>query len=312
MNEPFITAIEAIYAAAPEPGGWPHALQLIANVFGDVGTVLLWQRDDGSIGTIASPELAAAQADYQRGWATQDIRSARALEQMVRLQRETVTERHFMAPEELDTEPFYTKFLARHGLRYCLATGVSPDPHVAVALSVQRAVGRPEYSDAEVALMARIGRHAERSLRLSIRILDAQVANLGLGEALARIGIGVVALDSLGDVVFANPAAARLSGNDVEIAGGRLRIGSGAARAEIDAAILDILRGGYATTAAEPRPILVQRQSSKRPLVIYLLPVPTSERASVQFLAHARTIVLLIIRTQATRRIQRWCAMYLD
>ena len=87
MNEPFITAIEAIYAAAPEPGGWPHALQLIANVFGDVGTVLLWQRDDGSIGTIASPELAAAQADYQRGWATQDIRSARALEQMVRLQR---------------------------------------------------------------------------------------------------------------------------------------------------------------------------------------------------------------------------------
>ncbi len=40
---------------------------------------------------------------------------------------------------------------------------------------------------------ARLGRHVEKSLRLSIRLLDAEFAKIGLGEALARIGIGVFA-----------------------------------------------------------------------------------------------------------------------
>jgi hypothetical protein len=35
MNEQFVAAVEAIYEAAPDPGRWPHALDLIGHRFGD-------------------------------------------------------------------------------------------------------------------------------------------------------------------------------------------------------------------------------------------------------------------------------------
>jgi DNA-binding CsgD family transcriptional regulator len=205
-----------------------------------------------------------------------------------------VTERDFMLPEELDTEPFYTDFLARHGLRYCLATGISPDPRVAVALSVQRAIGRPEYSTSEVELMAQLGRHAEHSLRLSMRLLDAELTNLGLSDALARVGIGVFALDSLGRVVFANPAAKRLYGESVGLVNGQLRIGTDTVGEEVATAISSALRGNANDLTAAPRPIPVQRASSNRPLIVYVLPIANSGTLTEQFLTHTRAIVLVI------------------
>jgi DNA-binding CsgD family transcriptional regulator/PAS domain-containing protein len=294
-GERFIAAVESIYDAAPDPTHWPTALQAIADVFGDVGTVMLWYRDDGSVGTIASAGLAAAQADYQDGgWNRRDIRSQRAVERAIWLQHETATERHFMEPEELDTHPFYTEFLARHGLRYCLATGISPDPHVAVALSLQRASDRPPYDDAEIETMARLGRHAEKALRLSIRLLDAELSNLGLREALSRLGIGVFALDSLGRVVFSNPAGDRLLGDGLSVAQQRLRIAPSTVRGKIERAIAGALRGEAADLIAGPRPILIERVRAPRPLAVYVLPVRGEVAPAQEFLTHVRAIVLVI------------------
>ncbi len=69
----FVSAVETIYSAASEPGLWPAALQAIADVFKDVGTVLLWHRDDGSFGVITSPALEKAQKEYvEQGWNQRD------------------------------------------------------------------------------------------------------------------------------------------------------------------------------------------------------------------------------------------------
>jgi hypothetical protein len=57
MGERFVRAVEAIYAAAPEPSLWPQALQAIAAAFGDVGALLVYGRDDGSFGAVESPSL---------------------------------------------------------------------------------------------------------------------------------------------------------------------------------------------------------------------------------------------------------------
>jgi DNA-binding CsgD family transcriptional regulator/GAF domain-containing protein len=294
MEEPYIRAIEAAYAAAPDPSLWQQALQAIADVFGDVGAVLLWYRDDGSIGTIASAGLAAAQKEYQEeGWNRRDIRSIRGVERAIWLQRESVTERHFMTPAELDTEPFYTDFLARHGLRYCLAVGISPDPHVAAAVSVQRATGRAPYSDTELETMTRLGRHVENALRLSIRLLDAELANVGLGEALARIGIGVFALDSLKRIVFTNPAARHLLGDGLAVVNNRLLGTAAPEAAALDAAVERMIHGVADDPAIEAKPILIRRRNAERALVVYVLPV-TAASAPTHFLTHTRAIVLVI------------------
>lgn len=108
---------------------------------------------------------------------------------------------------ERSRAPSSVDFFEKHGLGWIGAVSVSPDPHVGVMLSVQRdAKAKEQFSDEELEILGIISRHVEKSLRLSIKLLNAEVTSVGLGEALARIGIGVFAPDSRASVIFSNPA----------------------------------------------------------------------------------------------------------
>jgi PAS domain-containing protein len=276
-----VRAVEAIYAAAPDPPLWPHALQAIADVFGDVGAILIWRRDNGTFGTIVSATLTEAQADYERnGWSTHELRALRTAERGYFFSGEPFTDRHLCTPEEIRTDPAYTQFCAAHGLGWFGAVAVSPDPHVGVALSIQRNARRkPAYSDEELRTIGRIGRHVEESLRLSIRLLDAELAKVGLGEALARLGIGVFALDSVGRVLFANPAAERMAGDGLAIASDRLLVAASPERDALRQVVAQTISGAPADVAREPRPVLVRRRASERPLAVYVLPTTPAANA---------------------------------
>ena len=286
----YVAAVEAIYDAAPNPTRWPRALQAIADCFEDVGANLIWRRDDGEFGVICSPNLEFAGLEYQQTWARHDIRAGRGAEQLYWVRGDAVTDRHLVTTEEIETHPFYTEFLAKYGLKWLAATGASPDPHVMVGISVQRANSKPPYSDAELDLLARFGRHAEKSLRLSIRLLDAELSKLALGEALTRVGIGVFALNSLKRVVFSNPAGESLLGDGLVLINGHLLSGSTALERSIDLAI----RADPEDVTREPRPVLLNREKSARPLIIYVLPVRPDASVAAQFLTHTRAIVLIV------------------
>ena len=192
----------------------------------------------------------------------------------------------------MKNHPCSVQFFDKHGLGFVGAVAVSPDPHVGVMLSVQRnSKAKPQFSDAELKDLRRISGHIEKSLRLSVRLLNAEVANLGLGEALARIGIGVFVLDSLGSVIFSNPAAKRLLGDTLYLSQGRLRIRGVAKNAGLDEAIARTIRTAPPDLSGDPKPILVQ--SDDRRLAIYLLPVFQPAIAQ-QFLTHTSAFVLVI------------------
>lgn len=291
----FVAAVEAIYAAAPDPALWPRALQAIADVFGDVGAILIWRRDDGGFGTIVSPTLIEAQRDYEvNQWYLRDLPSQRAVERALWLRSDAGSDRDAVSDEEMQTHPFYTEFCAKHGIRWRAAIGVAPDPHISVAIAIQRGADREPHSADELALATRLGHHVEKALRLSIRLLDAKLANLALGEALARVGIGVFALDSLKRVVFANPAGERLLGDGIALVNERLLIGDPDQRAALHGAIDQMLHAGAAAIARTSKPILVRRTASDRPLAVYVLPVAAEASAATQFLTHTRAIVLII------------------
>lgn len=295
IRDPFVIAIEAVYEAALDPSRWPDALQAIADSLGDVGAILLWRRDDGAFGSIASPKVVEAQKDFeQEGWMAHDLRALRAAERGYFFSGEPFTDRHVCSDEKIRTNPSYTQFQAHHGLGWFGAVAVSPDPHIGVVLSVHRARTRPPFSDAELGAVAQIGRHVEKSLRLSIRLLNAELLKLGLGEALTRVGIGVFALDSSGHVVFVNPAGKHLLGDGLALLKDRLVPSEALARAMLETAIQQTGCFTPETIAAVQRPILIHRRKAGRPLAIYVMPtVPTSHLAT-QFLAHARTIILAI------------------
>jgi DNA-binding CsgD family transcriptional regulator len=139
-------------------------------------------------------------------------------------------------------------------------------------------------------VLARLSPHVERSLRLGIRLMDAELSKLGLADALARVGIGVFVLDSIGRVIFSNDASRSLIGDGLDIVNDRLvtsQSSDGQQAAEV------VKRAIRNDLLADPRPILIPRRSQTRPLALYALPIPLASAPST-FLTHARAIVLVI------------------
>lgn len=293
QHERLIAAIEAIYAAAADPSRWPSALEIVTKCFDDVGAILIYGRDDGSFGVIESPSIREVSAEYALHWSDRDIRAIRARERGYFFKRDIITDRDLLTPEEMETDPFYSDFLRRHGLKYFAAATVSPDPHIEVALSVQRAIGRPEYTEGELKVLEQLAPHVETSLRLSVHLMDAQAMNSGMGTAMARIGIGVFALDSMGRVVSSNAASQALLGDGLNIVNDRLVLANPAASGEAMAAIRNALDDDRIILAQETKPILVHRQHASRPLALYVLPIPAKSSGN-SFLIRARAIVLLM------------------
>lgn len=293
-SERLIAAIESIYIAASNASHWPSALQSIADCFDDVGAILIYGRDDGSFGVIDSPSLKLVSADYALHWSGRDIRAIRARERGYFFKRDVLTDRDLLSPAEIETDPFYADFLQRHGLKYFAAATVSPGPHIEVALSVQRALGGAEYSEDELKVIEQLAPHVEAALRLSIHLMDSQAVSVGLGTAMARIGIGVFALDSLGRVISSNTASQALLGDGLNVVQERLVLANPTASAEAMVAIRSALEGTPDALERETKPVLVYRESPKRPLVLYVLPIPVSSHPEDRFLTRARAIVLLM------------------
>jgi len=286
-------AVEAIYDAAPDPSRWPVALQAIADCFGDVGAFLIYQREDGEFGALGSASLKLLQEDYVREFGTQDLRALRARDRGYYLGREGLTDFDVVSSEEMESHPFY-RMLARHGLKYFVAAIVSPEPRINASIAVQRSIEKAPYSEQEIDLMVHLGRHAEKSLKLSTALLDAELANLGLREALGRLSIGVFALDALGRVVFSNPAADRLTGDGLSVINGQLHFAPSASRSDIENLLYQVLRGDPQDTIAEPKPMLIERTRNPRPSTVYVLPIGTTRTPAQKFLTHARALVLAI------------------
>jgi DNA-binding CsgD family transcriptional regulator len=293
MTDRFVRAVEAIYISAADPSHWPTALQIIADCFEDVGAILIYGRDDGSFGVIESPALTAVCEEYRQGWSDKDTRAIRGRERGYWKNNDTITDRDVVTPEEIATDPFYADLLTRHGLRHFAASMASPDPRIEVGVSVQRAIGKPEYSDEEVALLDRLGPHIERSLRLSIRLMDAELSKLGLADALSRVGIGVFVLDSIGRVVFSNEAARASLGEGLEMVDDRL-VAAQTAQPQHGSVQRQVVDYDPAVLLEKPRPILIHRRGEQRPLTLYVLPIPAASKAVNAFLTHARAIVLVI------------------
>ncbi|WP_377827397.1 helix-turn-helix transcriptional regulator [Bradyrhizobium lupini] len=295
-----LEALEAIYDTAPNPLLWPSALGKIADCFNDAGAILQWRRDNATFGAIASESLKLALVDYGNGWSQQDFKAERCVSAGLYISGEPFSDRHIGPIDDAYlNHPFSTQFLRKHGLGWFGSIAVSPDPQTIVALSVQRSRAKPQFSDSELELIAMLGRHAEKSLRLSIRLLDAELANLGLGDALARIGLGVFALDRSARVLFANPVATNLLGEAFDMSNDRLSVRMSASKVLFETAIAQTLRAEARDLLAEPKPILIEPTVSGRRFVIYLLPITARALSTNDFLTQTRAIVLVIEQKSA-------------
>lgn len=290
-----LDAVEALYDAAPNPSLWPIALGKVAACFDDVGAILEWRKDDGTFGAIVSESLAVAAREFEQRWADHNFKGERAIRAGLYFNGEPIADRHIGPIDDAYlNHPFHKDFLLKHGLGWFGGVSVSPDPRIGVVLSIQRNFAKPQFSDAELDVVGSLGRHIEKSLRLSMRLLEAELTNLGLGEALARVGIGVFALDWSARLLFANPVGTTLLGEVFDLVNNQLLIRIAAGRVRFETAISQTLRGDTSSLPVEPRPILVEQTSTGRRFVIYVLPITASAISANHFLTHTRAIVLAI------------------
>lgn len=290
----FTSAVEQIYAAALEPERWPTALQAFADVTGDVGAILLFSRDDGRYGVIETQSLRDVVRDYrENGWDRRDVRAIRCSERGFFFKRDIVTDRDILSDEELETEPFYSNFLTRHNLRYFAAVMVSPDPRVGVTVSVQRTFGGSKYRESELRALRRLGPHVERSLRISLRLMNSESLKRSMGDALSRVDTGVFALDAISRVTYMNEAARRLLGDGLELSHDRLRVVQMRdVTAQTSSRELLDLSAEYAFHRTAP--LLIRRRLCDRSIALYFLPVSELSSEFPAFLTHVHALILAV------------------
>lgn len=217
----------------------------------------------------------------------------RGMERGVYLAKETVTDHDVVSDEEMESHPFY-KMLSRHGLRYFAGIPISPDPHIVASIAVQRAVGRSPFNVSEIEMVTQLGRHAETALRLSLRLINLNISEIGLGESLSRVGIGVFLLDSLARVLFVNPAGKALARSGIGISRQRLEIQPCPERVEIESAIRQATKGVPARNGAAARTMLLHQADGRPAIAIHVLPIVAPSRPEDLILTHAKVIVLAI------------------
>ena len=281
----FETAIDAIYEAAVAPASWPMALQQIADSFGDVGAVMIFGKEDGGFGVIASPSLQPMTEEYLRDWSHNDVRAIRGRERGYLTNAVALTDRLILTETEMDEEPHYRDFLAKYGLRYFAAISVSPMPKVEAALSIQRARGRHPYRNEDLEQLTRLGRHVERSLSLGIRLLDTEIQREGLAQALEKVGQGILVLGHDGRIHLANACARAMFGNGLSDRAGYLHLGGANGR---QLAHLLAMEPGHGCAADE---ILTLPRQDGPSLVLRLIPLVSKGLES--FFVGARWIALL-------------------
>ncbi|RXF67319.1 helix-turn-helix transcriptional regulator [Hansschlegelia zhihuaiae] len=191
-------AVDAIYASIGDSARWVPALQAIAAVTDDIGAIFIYPRGDGTLGSIVTPGLEAVQAQFESDeWATRDLRYERALDRGYVASGTCVTDRHVVSDEEIETHPYYVDLLRPHGLKYFAGLNISPSPSAGAALSVQRGPHKPPFSDEELDVVSRLGKHVESALRISLSLRDRASGSLMAagadgGRPTPRVGVGDV------------------------------------------------------------------------------------------------------------------------
>ena len=115
-----------------------------------------------------------------------------------------VSHQHFDA-RFVSRDPYYQEFLLPNDVRHLMGTSVLRGGGMDVVAAVGRSVGAKPFSDDAIALVNRVTPHLQRAVKIHMRTADLR-QQAAVGEmGLHAMDSGVLALDSSGRLVFANP-----------------------------------------------------------------------------------------------------------
>lgn len=121
-------------------------------------------------------------------------------------------------------DAFYQDYLIPHDLRFLIGSCLHRSAQQSVYVGFNHGAGRADFSDEETRYFSMLGTHLQRTIDASINAASAAQALATSERAVNVLQYGVVGINSLQGVAFANRYAERyvLGRTRAEFAGGRL------------------------------------------------------------------------------------------
>jgi DNA-binding CsgD family transcriptional regulator/PAS domain-containing protein len=143
------------------------------------------------------------------------------------------------------------------------------------AITMLRSKHKGPFGDSEVALLRVFMPHLQRVLQLHQKFVDLHAENSSLEAALNSFAVGVILLDGLGGLVFANPVARSLldAKGGLCCYNGKLGASLSTESARLQEIVATAVGRGRAKAPPQGGAILISRQNL-RPLSIIVAPLP--------------------------------------
>lgn len=273
----------AIYDAALDPSAWPAFLEAVCNEIGGHSACLIFHDPSTPKGTVESafrldPAAALGYAHYFGAldpWAER-LKARRELRSGLVCTGDEVLDHGLLRKTE-----YYNDYANRFGLtENVFALHVDPVVRTVFVVTVLRSDRAGPFDTEAVKLVSALRPHLTRAFQVHARLTEADSRARRSEAALDRLSTGVVLVNALGRVTFANcTARERCAVRDgIYIERGELLASGRTASARLQAALGRAL---HSTSAVPDAGELLQvaRPSGRRPFSVLVSALPRPGRA---------------------------------
>lgn len=284
MNErQFQGYIDDIYAAAFDPASWKDILRRLSDEFGGGAPAVLSSVDRSFSFADASHVTSRVDPGVMDLWR----QHYSAPEANPLLQRGLSAPLNRWVPDvQLITEadmvrtPFYNDIVRPQGAHYSGFAGMPLDRHRAAVLNLGRRAGLEPLDHDHTSVLNALIPHVRRSLQVQSRLDVHQAQRDGAIAVLDHLSLGVVLVNSGGEVVHANRAASQVidQGDGLGVRNRRLITARRSQMRTLDRLIEHAIATATGSSCADGvdapgGAIAVQRPSMLRPLVLLVAPL---------------------------------------
>lgn len=212
-TQALLECIEAIYDAGTDAQRWPHALATLAGLInGQMGSLAYFTPREILVEILTDPAWAGRMTDYIEHNLWYQRRHLAPLNR-------AVASEQLASPAEVKRTALYADMLREADLLHmCGIMFLNKGPYFG-NVAVLRSERLGPFEPGEVELMDAVAPHLSRAMRVSHLLHEASLYATDLETAADHLPFGLVLIDGLGRVIYANAVAGKM------LAAGSLRTG---------------------------------------------------------------------------------------
>jgi DNA-binding CsgD family transcriptional regulator len=267
--------VSRAYQAAVEPNLWPDLLREFSDSIGGIAGALHWfDRSTGAhVYGSHSGLLDDGLAEYADHYWAQDPRVKWAF---THPPGDVFVDYNFTSERQMDRSEYYSDFLRRQGLRYCIGIVALNERNQHCGIAVHRSRRQGAFDMPEMRIVRRLVPHFRRAVQLQERFSAVQARERCLSDAIDRLAMGTIFVDSGSRPLQMNRAAENIlrQGDGLVATRNGLAAAQSAVTASLRRAVFEAAATGAGRGFAAGAAMRLPRPSAKRPLEILIAPLP--------------------------------------